>query len=206
LGRDRPARRPSQGKEGAIMLRRILIGIAAVVVLFIIVVETRPSTFHIERSISMAASPQNAFAQVNDFHAWAAWSPWEKLDPQMKKTFEGPPSGVGSMYEWTGNDKVGEGKMTIEKSTAPSLVGIKLQFIKPFAATNTATFTFSPASEGTKATWSMDGENNFIGKAFSMFMDMDKMVGGDFERGLASMKTVAESAPKPSPEAAKALP
>jgi len=188
------------------MVRKILIGIAAVVVLFILVVLTRPSTFHIERSISMAAPPENAFAQVNDFHAWPDWSPWEKMDPQMKKTFEGPPSGVGAMYAWTGNDKVGEGKMTIEKSTAPSLVGIKLQFFKPFAATNTATFTFAPASEGTKVTWSMDGENNFVGKAFSMFMDMDKMVGGDFERGLASMKTLAESAPKPSPEAAKTLP
>src|SRR5258707_13402864 len=103
------------------MVRKIFIGIAAVVVLFILVVSTRPSTFHIERSIGMAAPPQNAFAQVNDFHAWAAWSPWEKMDPQMKKTFDGAPSGVGAVYAWTGNDKVGEGKMTIEKSNAPSL-------------------------------------------------------------------------------------
>jgi hypothetical protein len=110
------------------------------------------------------------------------------------------------MYAWMGNDKVGEGKMTIEKSNAPSLVGIKLEFFKPFAATNTATFTFAPASEGTKVTWAMDGENNFMGKAFSMFMDMDKMVGGDFEKGLAAMKTLAESAPKPAPEAAQAAP
>jgi Polyketide cyclase / dehydrase and lipid transport len=188
------------------MVRKVLIGIAAVVVLFIIVVVTRPSTFHIERSVSMAAPPANAFGQVNDFHAWSGWSPWEKLDPQMKKTFDGSPSGVGAIYSWVGNDKVGEGKMTIEKSAAPSLVGIKLQFFKPFAATNQSTFTFAPAGDGTKVTWAMDGENNFVGKAFSMFMDMDKMVGGDFERGLASMKTLAESAPKPSPEAAKAGP
>jgi hypothetical protein len=188
------------------MVRRILIGIAALVVLLILVVSTQPSTFHIERSIAMAAPPENAFAQVNDFHAWSAWSPWEKMDPSMKKTFDGASSGVGAMYAWTGNDKVGEGKMTIEKSNAPSLVGIKLEFFKPFAATNKATFTFAPASEGTKVTWAMDGENNFVGKAFSMFMDMDKMVGGDFEKGLAAMKTLAESAPKPAAEAAKAAP
>jgi len=188
------------------MVRKILIGIAAVVVLFILVVVTRPATFHIERSISMSAPPENAFAQVNDFHAWPGWSPWEKMDPQMKKTFDGATSGVGAMYSWAGNDKVGEGKMTIEKSQAPSLVGIKLEFFKPFAATNKTTFTFAPAPEGTKVTWAMDGENNFVGKAFSMFMDMDKMVGADFERGLASMKTLAEAAPKPSPEAAKAVP
>jgi hypothetical protein len=188
------------------MVRKILIGIAAAIVLFIVVVASRPANFHIERSISIAAPPESAFAQVNDFHAWSAWSPWEKMDPQMKKTFDGPPSGVGAAYAWTGNDKVGEGKMTIEKSTAPALVGIKLQFIKPFAATNQTTFTFAPAAGGAKVTWAMDGENNFVGKAFSMFMDMDKMVGGDFERGLASMKTLAESAPKPSVEAAKAGP
>jgi hypothetical protein len=188
------------------MVRKILIGIAAIVVLFILLVSTRPSTFHIERSLAMSAPPQTAFAQVNDFHAWSAWSPWEKMDPQMKKTFDGASSGVGAVYAWTGNDKVGEGKMTIEKSTVPSLVGIKLEFFKPFAATNTATFTFAPASEGTKVTWAMDGENNFVGKAFSMFMDMDKMVGADFERGLASMKTLAESAPKANPEGPNAGP
>jgi hypothetical protein len=154
----------------------------------------------------MAAPPQNAFALVNDFHAWAAWSPWEKMDPDMKKTFGGAPSGAGATYAWTGNKQVGEGKMTIEKTSPPSLVGIKLEFFKPFAATNQATFTFTPSGEGTKVTWAMDGENNFVGKAFSMFMDMDKMVGADFEKGLAAMKTLAESAPKPSAEAPTTAP
>src|SRR5262249_7146798 len=138
-------------------------------------------------------------AQVNDFHAWPAWSPWEKLDPQMKKTFEGPASGVGAKYAWTGNDKVGEGRMTIEKSEKPSTVGIKLEFLKPFEATNATTFTFAPTAKGSKVTWAMDGENNFMAKAASLFMDMDKMIGGDFERGLTAMKTAAESAPKPAP-------
>jgi len=184
------------------MVRKILIGVAAVIVLFVLVVITRPSTFHVERSIVIHAPPENAFAQVNDFHAWAAWSPWEKLDPQMKRTFEGAPSGTGAIYSWVGNDDVGEGRMTIQKSERPSLVSIKLEFIKPWAATNITTFNIARAAEGAKLTWAMDGENNFVAKAMCLFMDMDKMVGGDFERGLAALKTAAESAPKPSPDAA----
>src|SRR5882757_5057016 len=176
------------------MLRKILIGVAAVIVVFVVVVATRPAAFHIERSASVAAPPEVVFAQVNDFHAWSAWSPWEKLDPQLKRSYEGAAAGPGSMYGWTGNDKVGEGRMTIEKSDKPSLVVIKLEFLKPFAATNTATFTFDRAPEGTKVTWAMDGTNNFMAKAASLFMDMDKMIGGDFDRGLAAMKTVAETA------------
>src|SRR5262249_50006170 len=152
-------------ERGAIMVRKILIGVAAVIVLFLIVVATQPSAAHVERSITIAASPESAFAQVNDFHAWAAWSPWEKLDPQMKKTFEGAKSGVGAIYAWAGNDKVGEGRMTIEKSDKPSSVGIKLEFLKPWTATNATTFTFAPAPEGTKVTWAMDGEKNFMAKA-----------------------------------------
>lgn len=178
------------------MLRKILIGLAAIVVVLALVVATRPPTFHIERSITMAAPPDLAFAEVNDFHAWPGWSPWEKLDPGMKKTFEGAPSGAGSVYSWVGNDKVGEGRMTIERSDKPSLVSIKLEFLKPFAATNQATFTFVPAGAGTKVTWAMDGRKNFMAKAFHMVMDMDKMVGGDFERGLIAMKAAAEAAAK----------
>ena len=188
------------------MVRKILIGIAAAVVLFVVVVLTRPASFHIERSTTIAAPAENAFAQVNDFHKWAGWSPWEKLDPQMKKTFDGAPMGVGSVYAWTGNGKVGEGRMTIEKSEKPSLIAIKLEFMKPFAATNASTFTFVPAPGGTKLTWAMDGQHNFVGKAASMFMDMDKMVGGDFEKGLAALKAAAESMPKPNAEAAVVAP
>ncbi len=187
------------------MIRKILIGVAAVIVLFVLVVVTRPSAFHIERSTTILAPAENVFAQVNDFRAWQGWSPWEKMDPQMKKTFDGAPVGVGSTYAWSGNDKVGEGRMTIEKSQRPALIAIKLEFLKPFAATHSATFTFAPLSGGTKVTWAMDGEHNFAGKAASLFMDMDKMVGGDFERGLAALKTIAESAPKPTPEVAKTL-
>ncbi len=195
------------------MARKILIGVAVLIVLLVVVILTRPGTFHVERSITMAAPPDSAFAQVNDFRAWGAWSPWEKLDPQMKKTFEGPPTGVGAKYAWSGNDQVGEGRMTIEKSEKPSNVGIKLEFLKPFDSTSTTTFTFAPTPQGSKVTWAMDGENNFMAKAASLFMDMDKMIGADFERGLAAMKTAAEAAPKavptlpaPAPSAVPAAP
>jgi hypothetical protein len=157
------------------------------------VVATRPAKFHIERSTVMAAPPEAPFALVDDFHAWGQWSPYEKLDPQMKRTFEGPTSGVGSTYAWQGNDKAGEGRMTIVTSEKGSRVGIKLEFTRPFASTNAATFTFAKVPEGTKMTWAMDGENGFVAKAASMAMNMDELVGGDFEKGLASMKTLAEA-------------
>lgn len=186
------------------MARKILIGVAAVIVLFVVVVATRPATFHIERSVTIAAPAENAFAQVNDFHAWANWSPYEKLDPQMKRTFDGAASGTGAKYAWSGNKEVGEGRMTIDKSDKPSRIEIELEFIKPFAATNTATFTFVPSPEGTKVTWAMDGKNTFVSKAFHLFMDMDKLVGKDFESGLSALKTLAEAAPKTNAEAANA--
>lgn len=179
--------------------RKLLVGVGAVVALLLLVVVTRPSTFHIERSTTIAAPPDAAFAQVNDFRAWNAWSPYEKLDPDMKKTFEGPAAGVGSSYGWSGNDKAGEGRMTITTSDAPSRIAIRLEFSRPFAATNTATFTFAPQGSGTKVTWAMDGANGFVAKAFSLFVDMDMLVGGDFERGLAAMKAIVEGSAKASP-------
>ncbi|HEY6557730.1 MAG TPA: SRPBCC family protein [Polyangiaceae bacterium] len=175
------------------MLKKILIGVAALIGVLAIVIATRPSTFHVERSITIQAPPSAAFAHVDDFHAWRAWSPWEKLDPTMQRTHAGAASGAGAQYAWQGNDEVGEGRMTIEKSEAPSLISIKLEFIKPFEATNTATFAFNPAPEGTKVTWGMDGQLNFVAKAAHLFMDMDSMVGKDFERGLAALKAVTES-------------
>lgn len=174
------------------MIRKFLLLLVAVIVILVVVIATRPATFHIERSASIAAAPAAVFAQVNDFHNWAAWSPWEKLDPQMKKTFEGPAAGAGASYGWVGNEEVGEGKMTIQNSAAPSSVAIKLDFIKPFPASNDVTFTFAPEGAGTKVTWGMDGTNNFMMKAFSLFGGMDKMIGSDFERGLAALKSTTE--------------
>lgn len=187
------------------MLKKILIGFGALFALLLIVISLQPETFHVERSISMAAPPEAAFAQVNDFHAWSAWSPWEKLDPGMKRTHDGAPAGVGAKYAWVGNKDVGEGRMTVEKSEPGKLVSIKLEFLKPFEATNQATFTFEKTPEGNKTTWAMDGKNNFISKAMSLVMNMDKMIGPDFERGLASMKTIAETAAK-TPTVANATP
>lgn len=186
------------------MGKKILMAVGGVVVLFLAAVATRPAKFHIERSATVAAPPAIAFAQVNDFHRWAEWSPWDKMDPSMKKTYEGPAAGVGSMYSWLGNDKVGEGKMTITESTPGAKVTLKLEFIKPFAATNMTTFTFAPEGEGTKVTWAMDGDNNFMSKAMQMFMSMDKMVGPDFERGLSNLNTVSATVAKAEAEKAAA--
>ena len=181
------------------MARKILVGVGAVLVLLVLVVATRPGDFRIERSLAMNAPPDAVFAQVNDLHKWEAWSPWEKLDPKMQKVFDGAPAGTGAIYAWTGNDKAGEGRMTIEKSEKPSRIDIKLEFLKPFAATNETSFVFTPTPAGTNVVWTMTGHNGFMGKAFSMFMDMDKLVGGDFEKGLASLKSVAEASPKAAP-------
>jgi len=185
------------------MFKKLLIGLVVVLAVLAGVISTRPDTFSVERSAMVQAAPEFAFAQVNDFHGWGAWSPWDKMDPSMKRTYEGAASGVGAMYSWVGNDKVGEGRMTIEESKQNELVRIKLDFIKPFASTSTTTFTFKPAAEGTQVTWRMEGKNNFVSKAFSMFMNMDKMVGGDFERGLASMKTASETAAAVAKKAAE---
>ena len=140
----------------------------------------------------MRAPAAAAHAQVNDFHNWQAWSPWEKVDPALKRSYEGPNAGTGAIYAWQGNKDVGEGRMTIVESRPGELVRIKLEFFKPFAATNTADFTFKPAGENTTVTWSMSGQNNFVSKAMCLFVNMDTMVGGMFERGLDQMKTVVE--------------
>ncbi|HWA75014.1 MAG TPA: SRPBCC family protein [Polyangiaceae bacterium] len=178
------------------MFKKIALGIAAAIVLLLVVVATRPPTFHVERSQVVDAPPAVVFAQVSDFHAWSAWSPWEKLDPAMKRSYEGAASGRGAQYAWVGNSQVGEGRMTIEQANPPARLVIRLEFLKPFEATNTATFSFVPEGSLTKVTWAMDGKNTFIGKAMSLFVSMDKMIGGDFERGLGALKTVSERAAK----------
>jgi len=182
------------------MLIKTLIVIAAIIVVFAIIVALRPSNFRIVRSATIAAPPEVIFEQVNDFRAWQAWSPWEKKDPNLRRTYEGPPSGRGAVYAWAGNNEVGEGRMTLIESRPAELIRIRLDFFKPFAATNESEFTFAPRGDGrTEVTWSMTGHNGFMAKAFCMFMNMDKMVGSDFEKGLASMKPVAESSAAPAP-------
>ena len=182
------------------MLLKILLGIAAAVVLVVVVlaviVALQPSEFRIERSAVIAAPAPTVFAQVNDFRNWEAWSPWAKLDPAVKNSFEGAPAGKGAAFSWAGNDKVGEGRMTITESRPNELVRIKLEFRKPFEATNTAEFTFRPEGERTAVTWSMYGHNSFISRAVFLFVNMDKALGGEFEKGLVSMKSVAEASAK----------
>jgi hypothetical protein len=171
----------------------ILIALAAIVVVVVIVVAMQPSAFRIVRSATMSAPASLVFAQVNDFHQWQAWSPWEKLDPALKRTYEGAPAGNGAIYSWVGNNKVGEGRMTLTESRPSDLIRIRLEFLRPFKATNTAEFTFKPEGNETLVTWSMSGVKNFMFKAFGLLMNMDKMVGRDFEKGLAQMKSVVEA-------------
>ena len=182
------------------MVKKLLLGIAVIVivlvVVFLVMVLLQPSQYHIERSTTINAPAAVVFAQVNDFHKWNAWSPWANRDPNMKQTYEGQASGVGAMYSWAGNSDVGEGRMTIIESRPGERIKIQLEFIKPFSAMNTTDFIFTPQGNQTSVKWTMAGNNNFLSKAFGVFVSMDKMVGGDFEQGLAKLKTVSESAPK----------
>lgn len=178
------------------MLIKILIGVAVIIVVFVIVVAVQPAQYRVVRSASIAVPPTTVFPHVNDFHKWEAWSPWAKLDPSMKPTYEGAPAGTGAIYTWVGNSKVGEGRMIITESRPSDLVRIKLDFIKPFASTADTEFTFKPEGNQTVVTWSMAGQKNFMSKAFGLFVNMDKMIGRDFEKGLAQMKSAVETAPK----------
>ncbi len=177
------------------MLKKVLIGIAALVGILLIVIATRPAAFEVRRSLVMKAPPEIVYAQVNDFKTWSQWSPWDNLDPTQKRIYSDVSSGVGATYHWIGNDQVGEGTMTITDAKPNAQLGIDLIFIKPFAAKNRTVFDFTKSGpDSTTVTWSMTGENDFMGKAFGLVMNMDKMVGGDFEKGLAQMKAVSESA------------
>lgn len=175
------------------MLKKIAIGVLVLVLAFVAVVATRPSHFHVERSASIAAPPEVVFAFINDFHRWSAWSPWEKLDPGMQREYSGSAQGVGAQYDWVGNDEVGSGRMRIEDSQAPSHVKIALEFKTPFEAHNQASFNLAPEAGGTLVTWGMDGESNFMFKAVALFMNMDEVVGGDFQQGLANLERIAEA-------------
>jgi len=176
------------------MLIKILVALAVIVLGFVGVVAMRPSEYRVARTATIAAPAPAVFAQVNDFHKWEAWNPWAKLDPAMKQAYAGTPAGAGAIYTWAGNREVGEGRMTMAESRPNEVIRITLEFLKPFAATSTAEFTFKPQGEQTVVTWSMTGENNFIAKAVHLFMNMDTMIGGMFEKGLAALKTAAEAA------------
>jgi hypothetical protein len=175
------------------MLINILVGLAVLVVLFVVVVSLRPSEFRVGRSATMGAPPDVVFPHVNNLHNWEAWSPWAKLDPAAKTTYEGPLSGVGAVFGWSGNNKIGEGRMTIIESRPNDLVRFRLEFFRPFKGTNTAEFTFEPKGPQTLVTWTMFGPNSFMGKAMGLFINCDKMVGNQFEQGLAQLNSVSGS-------------
>ena len=170
----------------------VLIGVAALILLLVAVVSMRPAEFRVSRSATMAATPGTVFAQVNDFHNWDEWSPWAKLDPGAKNSFDGPAAGVGAVFAWDGNKHVGAGRMTITDSVPDSLIRINLEFFRPMKATNLTEFTFAPAGDQTEVTWTMTGRNGFVGKFFCLLMNLDKMVGKDFDKGLASVKGIVE--------------
>ena len=157
-------------------------------------VATRPAEFRVTRSRTVTAPPDVVHAYVSDFAKWPAWSPWEKLDPAMKREISTVSGGTGALYHWSGNKEVGEGRMTITDSRPGQSVTIRLEFIKPWSATSTTRFDLTPDGSGTNVTWTMSGRNNFVGKAVCLFMNMDKTVGGDFEKGLASLDTVTAAA------------
>lgn len=178
------------------MVKTIAITGASVLVVLVaallIFAATKPDTFRVQRATSIAAPPDKIFALINDFHSWGSWSPYEKKDPTMKRTLTGAASGKGAVYEWDGDSNVGKGRMEIMESSPPSKIAIALDFVKPFEAHNTVEFTLASEDEATTVTWDMQGPAPFVSKVMQVFFDMDRMVGQDFEAGLANLKALAE--------------
>ena len=177
------------------MIKKILLGLVAVVIIFFIVVVTRPADFRVERSATIAAPASALFEQVNNHHNFSKWNPFLALDPNVKNTFSGPDSGVGAVCAWDGNSDIGAGSSTITESTPGELVRMRMDWIRPMAGVAMVDFTFKPDGDKTVVTWSMAGKNGFMGKLVSCFMDCDKMVGPKFEEGLAALGKVVTAAP-----------
>jgi hypothetical protein len=173
------------------MIKKILLGLVAAIALFLAYAATRPADYRVERSATLAASPAALFAQVNDHRNFNTWNPFLKLDPNVKNTFSGPASGVGSACSWDGNGDIGAGTSTIIESKPGELVRMRMDWKRPMEGTATVDFTFRPAGDKTVVTWAMYGKNNFMGKVVSVFIDCDKMCGPHFEQGLADLGKVA---------------
>lgn len=174
------------------MLKIIAIVVVVAIVALLGYAATRPNTFRYARSTVIKAPPAAVFAQIEDFHRWGAWSPWEKLDPAMARTYSSPASGAGATYAWDSKGKAGVGNMRITESLAPSRLVLDLNFIKPFPAQNKVVFVLEPQGDATHVTWSMEGSTPYVAKLMGVFFNMDKMIGADFEAGLASLKAQAE--------------
>jgi len=178
------------------VFRNVLLGLIAIVGVLAIVVVFQSSELRVSRETKIDAPPATVFEQVNDLHKWQEWSPWDKMDPEMKRSFDGPPSGKNASYAWSGNDQVGEGKMTIIESKPNELIRVKLDFVRPWPSANEVEFHFKPEGASTETTWTMTCNKNFMAKAAGLFMNMEKLIGGDFEKGLAEMKKVSEEQAK----------
>lgn len=174
------------------MFKAILGVIVVLVAAVLILASMKPNVFRVERSAIIKAPPEEVFALINDFRAWTTWSSWEKKDPAMKRSYGAVTSGKGATYGWEGNNNVGQGSMEITDAVSLSKIELNLDFIKPMEGHNTVVFTLMPQGEMTQVNWAMQGPTPFIGKIFHVFMNMDKMVGGDFEAGLANLKAAAE--------------
>jgi hypothetical protein len=172
----------------AIIAVILAIAIAAMLMLAL----TKPNTFAVQRAISIKAPAEKIFPLINDFHQWVAWSPYENKDPAMKRTYSGAESGKGAVYAWDGNSNVGSGRMEILDTSVPSKIVIKLDFFKPFEGHNTAEFTMLPQGDATYLTWLMHGPAPFMSRLMQVFMNIDKMIGKDFEVGLANLKKITE--------------
>lgn len=171
----------------------IILGIIVLAVLAILAIAaTKPNNFVVQRTTDIAAAPETVFALIDDFHKWRDWSPWEGLDPDLRRKMSGAQSGRGAVYEWDGNKKVGSGRMEIVEAAAPSKVAIKLDFLRPFEAHNMAEFTIVPQGQTTRVNWAMRGPSLFMTKVMQTVMNFDKMIGKDFEKGLANLKAIAE--------------
>jgi hypothetical protein len=175
------------------MFEIILIVLAVAVIVLLVVAARQPDEFRVTRSTILPVAPSIVFPYVNELRNWEAWSPWARLDSDAKSTFEGPVAGSGAVMRWAGNKEVGEGSMIITESRANELVRFRLEFLKPFKGTNTAEFIFKPQGDQTHVTWSMYGENNFLSKVIGIFINCEKMVGGQFEQGFANLKEVVEA-------------
>jgi uncharacterized protein YndB with AHSA1/START domain len=174
------------------MLKKILLVLVALVVVFLLVVALQPSDYRVERMTTIAAPPSQVFAEVNDFHKWEAWSPWAKLDPDAKITFEGPDAGEGAVLAWAGDENVGVGKMTQFESRPDEHIKIKVDFVEPFEGSTNSEFSFKPQGDQTDVAWAMHGHHNFVEKAFCLVMKGLDMMGDDLEKGLAQLKSVVE--------------
>jgi len=175
------------------MLNIILFLIPLIIIVLLVLTSRQPSDFKVTRSGIVSAPASAIFPHVNNLQKWEAWSPWAKLDPNAKNSFEGPSEGVGAKMSWAGNNKVGVGSMTIMESRPDEFVQFKLEFQKPMQASNIAEFIFKPEGDQTAVTWTMSGTNNFMGKVMNLVMNCDKMVGGQFEKGLADLRAVVEA-------------